>query len=121
MIFDIGLGFVFGFFVGGFLVWMDFKNRGIQIIESENETVPETSAVLIEKHNGIYYAYDQDNNFRGQDMILETLLLNQLGENESIKILVQDQDVQQEVIDAYEHLKVSGKSRDSNQEQTDRH
>lgn len=115
------LAFIAGFFVGGLSIQRDFRNRGIQIPEPEKEIVPESTSILIEKHNGVYYAYDQNDNFRGQDMNLETLILNQLGGRESIKILVEDPVVQQEVISAYEHLQASGKPRDSNQEPTDRH
>lgn len=82
---DYLLGIVSGFLLHDLITYLRFK-------KTQQETPPaiQPKKVLIELHDGVYFAFSNEDQFLGQNSSLEVLALELLGTDASLLLAASD-------------------------------
>lgn len=88
MMFEFLLGIVVGFLIHDLITYIRFDRKKPK--EEIPSDVEPTTKALIEHHDGIFYAFSEENQFLGQNAVLEELAAELLGNNSSILLASSD-------------------------------
>ncbi len=86
-----------GGIVIGYIAHVIVIHRYIASVMQLDDDVPDPRTVTIEKHQDVYLAYSNSNQFLGQNVVLQDLLLSVMENDDSIRLSVSDPDVRLEV------------------------